>query len=264
MSKTRASAVLTTRFLKRDFGMQKFEYLASASATLVPTTTTINRATHVLANGHVALPWHFTKLYPANDWLQHVTQDECKYELCVVSDDGEVLATGGLVNKPNAVCLHSDRDVAALYLEDEPAFRAAVENVGVDLLIPELAVSRTITDSDVLGIAGHTVDDNEEHTPVLVEAKLKGRTRHQTFLVTAEILKQGCCGAPALFDDASCAGIIDGIVPPAAASGEPLPDNDVRQVFADCASLVPADVLHRFITDLEQNSDLTAALASSE
>jgi len=262
-SRMRASAVLTTRFLKREFGMTDYDYLASASATIVRSKDlSFPRRVHVVANGHVALPWRFLKLASAEqaEWLQHVTHDDATYELSLVCEvTGVTLAGGRLTSlEPR---LHHDRDLAVLYLEDESAFYEAMQSAEFDLLTPSLAPGRAVADDEFLAVAGHFVDETDKEPPVpaFLDARLRGQTKHQTFLHTSEVLKQGFCGAPVLFSDATCAGIIDGIVPPLSAV-DAVPKDDLRAVFAGCASLVPADTIQPFLDRLEKDDDLRSDL----
>ena len=245
--------------------MESFDYLASASATLITAKPGFSRFMHIVANGHVALPMKYLKLYPAEQqsWLQHVAREDCAYELSVVAEDGSVLAKSAVTNA--VVCQHEVRDLAVLYLEDEFTFLGNVAKAGVDIMLPELD-TRYIGDQDAIGFAGHVVGQDfgapdEATKPLLVEGRLRGQTINQTFFTTAEPLKQGFCGCPALFEDATCAGVVDGIVAPLTPEEDKtFAENDPRRIFAGCASIVPAETIIDFLKELEDNDEVKKVL----
>mmetsp|Transcript_20969 Transcript_20969/g.83594 ORF Transcript_20969/g.83594 Transcript_20969/m.83594 type:complete len:346 (+) Transcript_20969:112-1149(+) len=317
-ARTTACATIATSFRVPEFGMREFEPLTWASATLFPAKRGFPRAYHVLANGHVAMPWKYTGLYTAEQaaWLRHVEARHCRYELRVVDEAGGVVARAAL--GPVFPRPHGHRDLAALYLEDEAGVVGAVglRAQGIDFVAPDLA-TQPLLDTDVLEITGHSVGPEDEAddlqsaalessssssssprgvaedaaalsdspmrrlVPMLVEARLRLKTPHQTFLSCASTLPQGFCGAPALYPvrgDPLCAGLVDGIVAPAEAmaGGGPSPtsggvssvggdapissNDELRRRVAGCASIIPADEIRAFLDDLEGDEQLRADL----
>lgn len=220
-----------TVFRVAEFGMEDFEPLAWATATAIPASPSFPKRFHVVANGHVVTPWRYLRLYPENEWLQHVRQEHCRYSVA----ESEVVAT------PFA---HETRDLACVYLEDESVVEQAVE-----------LSTRPL--EGLLEVCGYTLE-NETLSPLKIEAAFRARTKAQTFLATAETLPQGMCGAPALFQaDYSCAGIVDGIVP----VGDT--DDELRRMVAGAASIVTADELRAFLDRAETDANLVAVLEQS-
>lgn len=223
---------VTTRFRVAEFGMEDFEPLAWATATAIPASPNFPKRFHVVANGHVVTPWRYLKLYPENEWLQHVRQEHCRYSVA----ESEVVAT------PFA---HETRDLACVYLEDETVVEHAVE------------LSTRPLEEGLLEVCGYTLE-NDALSPLKVEAAFRARTPAQTFLATAKPLPQGMCGAPALFQaDYACAGIVDGIVP------EGDTDDELRRMVAGAASIVTADELRAFLHRAENDASLVAVLEQS-
>lgn len=255
----RRAVGLLTSFQVHEFGMSTFEPLAWASATLSPASPKFPRSFHILANGHVVTPWRYLPLYAPDqvEWLQHVRQHHCRYEIQVVNESGDVVASVPLASTDPFV--HERRDVVAMYLRDEEDVERLVDEVEV---VPSQLATRDPVEGDVLELTGHSLDDLDDERrvlrPILIEGRLKLRTDMQTFLETATTLPQGMCGAPALFkDDSTCAGIVDGIVSPKVTPDEP----DLKRTVAGAASIISASELAPFLRRAEASESLLAALA---
>lgn len=251
----RRSVGLLTSFRVKEFGMSGYEPLSWASATLVERfSSDFPRKFHVLANGHVVTPWRYLPLYSREqvEWLQHVKQEHCRYQLQVLSESGDVTYQTQVANP----FPHAHRDAASLYLINEDDDLPDV----IERVEPAVLSSKRLADGgDIFEIAGHSLEGAGANVmrPLLVEGKLKLRTDKQTFLDTAMTLPQGMCGGPAIFkDDATCAGIIDGIVSPQVQSG----DDPFKQAVAGAASIVPSSELLIFVRQAENNLQLRKSI----
>ena len=236
---------LTTYFKSASLGVKTYEVLSRASAFLA----THGGALHVVSSAHVTHPFAFPHYYPDKDFLAALTADDLRYSV-----EARDAATGAALRSAKLPALrpmarHPSADVSALLLPGGGGAALLAALGGALAASPRALIAAPPKDGAQLTVHGHfllpSTDEAGEDTsallPRLVAAALLGRSpAGQCFLRTAEVLEFGSCGGPVVDGEGDVVGIVEGIVPQAAAQGAGSVQARASQLLGGCAVVVEA------------------------
>lgn len=231
--------------------MKDLEILCRASAFLVPKLTACKQFEHrhhVLTSSHVVAPWKWPKYYP-DEWIQHVNEQHTFYTMELREEDGTFLSQTELLPRSFH---HASRDLAVLHLPlaEEEKTLSLLKQIGLEPLRlfghdddssssggtnNDSSSSRRIelAENSAIVFHGHDVRNDDhgfggDEADVrrsyhrIIPGTLSGRTPRQTFALTEDVLPDGMCGGPVLYnvkdsngrgEKARCVGVVEGIVP---------------------------------------------------
>jgi hypothetical protein len=240
---------LTSHFKSVTLGVHAYEVLSRASAFLAMRDGCL----HVVSSAHVTHPFAFPHYYPEKGFLAALTADDLRYSVEVRdAGTGAALLTAKLPALRRMARHPGARDVSALALPGGGggALLAALGGSPAASL-RALATARPGNGAP-LTVHGHALlpatdaagEDTSALLPRVVSASLLGRSpAGQCFLRTAEVLEFGSCGGPVVDAQGAVVGVVEGVVPQAAAEGAPCVQARASKLLGGCAVIVEAQTI---------------------
>ena len=209
----------TTWFKSPALQMTAYETLARASCTLLQGPRPEAGLT-LLASQHVTHPHAYRHFYPAQAFLEAVSDADLRYsvEVCEAGT-GAVLLRHRL---PAHLPLHRHRvrDLSLLPLgREDAALLQAVRAAGQQALAPLRLHEgeQGAAEGQPLALAGHFLLGSGEEGVMLprwLTGTVAQRSASQVFLRTSEVLEMGMCGGPVTLKACgSLVGVVEGLVP---------------------------------------------------
>lgn len=251
---------LTTWFRAASLGVTTAEVLSRASAFF--TSLSDGGGIGLLSSAHVTHPHRFRHYFPGSPFLTELNDESLLYSIEVRDvTTGVPLSIARLPLHARPKLESRGRDASAFFFP--PAEGAALLDklrVSPSMSVETVPLAReAVREGGALIASGHfllpDVDDDGNDTsrllPKRVNAKLIARTPAQTFAATECDLEMGMCGGPFLRlresgDGYEAAGLVEGIVPRAAAGGDvdsSVEQREFRRLLGGSAALIDSFAL---------------------